>query len=106
MLVVPGTHLSPHHAAAGPDASVPPVLAVALPALPEPQQPPRSAPPVDTVNHESGLGCSAAGDSFNFGFGGTFLSDAEWKMPHGFFRLVRGEKSIKTSKALLESDIE
>lgn len=52
VLVVPGAHLSPHHAAAGSDAAVSPVISSPLPALAEPQQPPRSAQPVATANHE------------------------------------------------------
>lgn len=52
VFVVPGAHLSPHHAAAGPDAAVSPVVSSALPALAEPQQPPRSAPPAATANQE------------------------------------------------------
>lgn len=43
VFVVPGAQLSPHHAAAGSDAAVSPVVPLPLPALPEPQQPPRSA---------------------------------------------------------------
>lgn len=49
VLVVPGTHLSPHHAAAGSDAAVSPLVSFPVPALPEPQQPPRSAESVDTA---------------------------------------------------------
>lgn len=48
--VLAGAHLSPHHAAAGSDAAVSPVLSFPLPALPEPQQPPRSAEPGDAVS--------------------------------------------------------
>lgn len=44
MFVLPGAHVSPHHAAAGSDATVSPVVPVPVPAVPEPQQPPRSVP--------------------------------------------------------------
>lgn len=43
VFVVPGAQLSPHHAAAGSDAAISPVVSLPVPALPEPQQPPRSA---------------------------------------------------------------
>lgn len=42
VFVVPGVQLSPHHAAAGSDAAISPVVSLPVPALPEPQQPPRS----------------------------------------------------------------
>lgn len=43
VFVVSGAQLSPHHAAAGSDATISPLVSLPVPALPEPQQPPRSA---------------------------------------------------------------
>lgn len=81
--VVPGTHLSPHHAAAGSDAPVSPVISFPLPALPEPQQPPRSAESEGNIPHVFGffLAASTSGwlderNAVNF-----FLKRLEEKVP-------------------------